>query len=648
MRIHKGSRLATLLTPLMALVALCAIAGVLLGSPSTPVPATAVTAPATTPAAIAQSPGGEQVSEWYEDFIFEDKSFSSQLARNLAWTYAGAADIGEVISTAKRVTDGDIHSWYDEWLATADRVHAMAAAFEEGGHTISAGEAYFRAATYYQAAGFFMVAPADRDKARHCRKRGHDSFVKALDAHPNITYERIPYEGTTLPAYVARCRSAPAKGPLVIANTGFDGTSEDTFHGVAWAAMKRGYHVLVFEGPGQGEMIMDHDLHFRPDWEVVGRAVVDYALTLPFVDENRVAYMGISMGGYLAPRAVAFDDRVAALIANGGLYKLYESAYRIFPEDQIALIESDPARFNAMVAQMAETDISLQWLFDNSTWRFGSADYADFMRGQKEYTLEHVVQNIQAPTLVVESVSDGMFTGQPQNLYDALQCPKTYVVFTREEAAQAHCQLGASSLSNEKIFNWLDGVMGDSNVASAAEPQSLGAAVLATSEPATAASAQTTDAPMFKLHHMGVVVRNLDEAVEIYTDILGLDPDDERIQRFTGKANKTAMVPIGRPEDFNSFELMEPISDDFLDVYIKADLAEGFFHLAVLVDNFDEKVETLKAKGFTVIVEETVDPFPGCELLREAYIMPKDSTRGILIDLIDAKTFPASEGGLAR
>jgi hypothetical protein len=116
-------------------------------------------------------------------------------------------------------------------------------------------------------------------------------------------------------------------------------------------------------------------------------------------------------------------------------------------------------------------------------------------------------------------------------------------------------------------------------------------------------------------------------------------------KRFTGRANKTVMALIGRPGDFNSFELMEPIFDHLLDVYIKADRAAGFFHLAVLVDNFDEKVGDLKAKGCTVIVEETVDPFPGCELLREAYIMPEDSTRGILFALIDARTFPASEGG---
>jgi len=562
--------------------------------------------------------GSVEVSEWYDNFIFKNSSFSTQLARNLAWTYAQGADIGEVISTARKIKDGDIHSWHEQWLALADRIHGLASEWEKKGHTVSASEAYFRAATYFQAAGFFMVAPEDRDKARYCRKRGRESFRKGIENHPNITFERIPYKNTTLPAYVARSEKVSGKGPIVIANTGFDGTAEDTFNGVAWAAMKRGYHCLVFEGPGQGEMIMENNLHFRYDWEVVGEAVIDYALSLSFVNKNKLAYMGISMGGYLAPRVVAFDKRVTALIANSGLYRLYEGIYAMFPEEQLALIEKNPKKFNAIVAERAKEDVSIQWLFDNSVWRFGSKDYADFMVGQKKYTMENVAQNITCPTLLTESVSDAMFFGQAQKLYDALQCPKTLVFFTREEAAQAHCQMGANAISNEKIFNWLDEILlpADEN-------------------------------PMFKIHHIGVVVRDVDEAVKIYSDILSLSPEDERIQRFEGKENKTAMVPIGKEGDFNSFELMEPISENWLDNYIKRDRIEGFFHLAVLVDNFDEKVKELKEKGFTVIVDETEDPFPGCELLREAYIIPKDACRGILIDLIDAETFPASEGGLA-
>lgn len=106
-------------------------------------------------------------------------------------------------------------------------------------------------------------------------------------------------------------------------------------------------------------------------------------------------------------------------------------------------------------------------------------------------------------------------------------------------------------------------------------------------------SSTTSKRAMFKLHHIGVVVRDLDEAVKIYCDILGLDPTDERIKRFEGKENKTAMLPIGEKGDFNSFELMEPISESWLDNYIKKDRGEGFFHLAISIDNFDEKVEVL-------------------------------------------------------
>ncbi len=573
-----------------------------------------------TEAFCATSPQGDAEGpvEWYDNFIFKDKSFSSQLARALAWTYTGSADIGEVISTARKIKDGDIYSWREQWLKVADRVYNLALDWERNGHAVSASEAYFRAATYFQTAGFYMVAPEDREKARYCRRRGGESFKNAIKAHPNITFVNIPYENTTLPAYVARSEKAPGKGPLLIVNTGFDGTAEDSFNGVAWAAMKRGYHCLIFEGPGQGEMIMEKNLPFRPDWEVVGGAVIDYALTLPYVDKDKLAYMGVSMGGYLAPRVAAFDQRVKALIANGGLYRLWESAYAMFPEDQVVLIQKDPARFKAIVEKMKQGSVSVSWLFDNAVWRFGAEDAVDFMVDQKRYTLEGVAEKITCPTLVTESVADAMFAGQPEKLYEALNCPKELIVFNRDEAAQAHCQLGASSISNEKIFNWLDGVF----------------------PPAKKEA-------MFKIHHLGIVVGDLDEAVRNYCHILGLDPADERIERFQGKENKTAILPVGSKEDYNFFELMEPESGNWLDSYIKRERIQGFFHLAVLIDNWEAKVEELKARGFTIEVEEHINPFPGCDLLREAYVLPKGSSRGVLLDLMDAQSFPQSKGGLA-
>jgi len=556
-------------------------------------------------------------SEWYDGLVFQDTSFSTQLARALGWTWAGSADIGEVITTALKIKDGDIYSWYEEWLELANRMNEMASQWEKAGNNVSAGEAYLKATTYYQSAGFYMVAPEDRDKARDCRKKSRESFRNAIKFYPNIVYVEIPYGDDVLPAYLAKSEKAYTKAPILVINTGFDGSAEDSFAGAGWAALKRGYHCLVFEGPGQGEMFMEKKRYFRPDWEVVGKAVLDYVETLPDVDQNKIAYMGISMGGYLAPRVAAFDDRIDALIANSGLYKLYESAYRIFPEEVTGLIDSDPDQFNAMVEEAMEEDVSLYWLFHNAVWRWNSKDYADFMRAQRDYTLEHVATRISCPTLVTESESDSMFSGQPEQLYEALQSPKAFILFTQEEAAQAHCQLGGSSISGEKIFNWLDGVL---------KP--------------------TRDRAFMKFHHLGVIVSDMDEAVQAFADILCLDSDDPRIDRFEGKANKTAMVPIGKYEDFNQFELMEPLSEYWLDKWIKTEKGAGFLHMAFLVDNWDARVSALREKGFTVHVEEYNDPFPGVSLLREAYVLPKDGSPGVLIDLMDAESFPESLGGL--
>jgi hypothetical protein len=156
------------------------------------------------------------------------------------------------------------------------------------------------------------------------------------------------------------------------------------------------------------------------------------------------------------------------------------------------------------------------------------------------------------------------------------------------------------------------------------------------------------DCKMFKFHHLGLIVKDMDKAEETLCEIIGIGLDDPLIDRFTGKENKTTMLPLGEEADHNYFEVMQPINQDWMNEYFKKYLAEGVFHIVFLIDCWDEKVQDLRNKGFTVNVSESVNPFPGCKLLREAYVMPKDSTSRILIDLIDAVHFPASLGGLAQ
>ena len=119
-------------------------------------------------------------------------------------------------------------------------------------------------------------------------------------------------------------------------HSGFDGTAEELYFETACFALQRGYNVLIFEGPGQGGVIRVQGIPFRPDWETVVSPVIDYAVRQKEVDVERMALMGISFGGYLAPRAAAFEKRIKACIANGGVYDFHMAA-GLKPSEEKAL-----------------------------------------------------------------------------------------------------------------------------------------------------------------------------------------------------------------------------------------------------------------------------------------------------------------------
>jgi hypothetical protein len=93
--------------------------------------------------------------------VFQDPTFSLQLLRAVEGTYYKGADIGECLSTAYRIKEGDFESWHTEWLKTAKRVHSYADQCLVQRHTISAREAYLRASNYYRVAEFLLINPED-------------------------------------------------------------------------------------------------------------------------------------------------------------------------------------------------------------------------------------------------------------------------------------------------------------------------------------------------------------------------------------------------------------------------------------------------------------------------------------------------------
>jgi alpha-beta hydrolase superfamily lysophospholipase len=387
---------------------------------------------------------------------FEDPQFSFQLLRVLGSAASRQADVGECLAIADRIVDGDYVSWEREWRLAAERLEATADACATANYRVSASDAYFRAANYFRAAEFYLHGDIADPRIRELSERGARCFKAAL-ASSTVRHEyvEIPYEGTTLPGIFYPASGARAR--TLIVQTGFDGTIETLFP-YAQAAAHRGWHCLTFEGPGQGRVIRKQNLPFRPDWENVIRAVVDHASARADVDATRIALLGVSFGGYLAPRAAAFEHRLAACVANGGVLDFIGPRIPkgVTREQFVHALRSDPDGVNTAMQALAARSSEVRWGQENGMFTFHASTPAEWLIKLLEYDLTHVAAQIRCPMLVVDVEHETSFPGEAKKLYDALMCPKTWLYFTAAEGAGDHCQTGSPSLAQQRIFDWLD------------------------------------------------------------------------------------------------------------------------------------------------------------------------------------------------
>ncbi len=389
--------------------------------------------------------------------IFHDPSFSYELLRAIGCAVYGGADIGECLSTASRIQEGDSESWYQEWSRTAQRVEALADAALAAGSSVSAQEAYLRASTYYRSAEFYLHITPDDPRSLPTWEKSRSCFRQAL-ALSTLAYQEveIPYEDTSLPGYFYQVDRTETPRPTLLMHGGYDSTGEELYYKYVVAALQRGYHCLTFEGPGQGQVIRLQGLPFRPDWEAVVTPVVDYACTLPQVDPDRLILLGMSFGGYLAPRAAAYEHRLAGCIAVDGLYSFAEVMQNSASDLPASSPEREAENYNAVVQAMMQKSTMVRWAVTQGMWTFAAISPYAFLQKTKPYTLEGVAQNITCPTLICDAEHDLFFQGQARKLYDALICPKTYHSFSEAEGAGEHCHEGALLRLNQEVFAWLD------------------------------------------------------------------------------------------------------------------------------------------------------------------------------------------------
>jgi alpha-beta hydrolase superfamily lysophospholipase len=403
--------------------------------------------------------------------VFTDREFAFEFQRTLGASYAGEADIGECLATASRIKEGDFESWYSEWNWTADNFRAAGDKSLAAGHRVTAMEAYYRAATYYRTAEFFLHGNPTDPRIVETWGKSRESFCDALSLDV-VPYEivAIPYENTTLPGYFYTVDDSGKPRPLLIVQTGFDGCQEE-LHPYAMEGIKRGYNVLTFEGPGQGEVIRVQHLPFRHDWENVIGPVVGYAVSRSDVDRDRIALWGISLGGYLAPRGAAYEPRITALIADAGAYDVGQTLLANLQEGgganmtEIELqewLQTDPVEFNDALRDAMAHDTGTRWLNENGMFVFDAGSPAQFWAKWMDFSLVGIAEEIRCPTLICAGAADHFDPDgvQARALYDHLTCERELMVFSDDYGAGSHCQLGAFAQSFAAKFDWLDDTMG--------------------------------------------------------------------------------------------------------------------------------------------------------------------------------------------
>jgi hypothetical protein len=376
----------------------------------------------------------------------------------------GGADYGEVQTIATQVVDGDDDSFFDAWHAFAQRRIDEGDRAAAAGHFQTASDCYGRAALMLGLAYHVLYGTPVDPRLVDAFHLQMDTFAKALEHAPFPAEQvTIPYEGTTQPAWLLRAPAHPDEvRPTLIVGGGWDSTMVENHFGIGLAALARGYHVLLHDGPGQGRLLIDEGLPLRYDWDKVVTPVVDAALAIDVVRPDAIAYEPWSLGGYMAPRAAAFEHRLAAAIADpgqldvGGKFSAMAGMFGLDASAVARLPELSPEDEAAMMKAIT-ADRGMHWkIVKRGFWTNGAVDLPAFLAEMGKWKLEpEVVAAIRPPMLVTAAESD-MASSNAKDLYDALRCPKQFVEFTNADGAGDHCEIYNRSLANRTILDWLD------------------------------------------------------------------------------------------------------------------------------------------------------------------------------------------------
>jgi dipeptidyl aminopeptidase/acylaminoacyl peptidase len=364
------------------------------------------------------------------DFLFPTEPFGGQTLRLVAQAQQGGGDLFDIARTCRDIKPGDKQSWEKGWHELAQNTEARAREALAAGRKITARDYFFHANQYYRMSDVFLTYQENELKAERFRK-AQECFRAGAQLHtPVIEVISVQCGGEKYEGYFCHPdRSAAGKWPALLFLGGADAYAEEIYFS-AKLMTERGWAVLLVDTPGRGSSMYLKNIGTRADYEVPGKACLDYLFSRPEIDPKRVALIGISMAGYYAPRVAAFDKRIKALIAWSGCYSilddLYDFCHHLQPTVQRLL---------------------------------RGVSHEDAREQLKDFTMAGIAQNITCPTLITHGDKDTLMSveGAKRLFAEIGATDKTLRIYNEKDGAgRIHCSHDYWAHNVPYMLDWLE------------------------------------------------------------------------------------------------------------------------------------------------------------------------------------------------
>lgn len=362
---------------------------------------------------------------------------------NYTWSFAVhlalrcGGQIGEIDRFLARVRDNGeaatADEWFDAWTALARQMESLGDRELAEGNRIAAGERYLRASVYH------ITAERQIEPGKPKKLESYRDCLAAFDKGyrlAELPFERVEVNSPDgiLPGILIRPSYLKGKPPVMVFFDGFDITKEIMALGMQQHFARRGLALLVVDSPGVGEPLRLRNVPSRPDYEVPAKAYIDYLETRDDVDASRIGVMGVSLGGYYAPRAAAFEKRIKIVVAWG------------------AILDWGETWRDRWARRSKTTSVPLFQL----PWVMGTDTMEQALERVKQWTLVDVLPKITQPFLMLHGENDRQIP--VADAYSAFELvgskDKQLRIFTVAEGGGEHCQSDEPQPSIQLIADW--------------------------------------------------------------------------------------------------------------------------------------------------------------------------------------------------